>query len=166
MRRIEVDLEIEGVQNTATYRSYSQSISGSVTVGPVSVANLHFSQRRMDSHYLSVAEQAGIQAGEGGFQITVKGDTKLVGGVIAGAEQAVREGRNTLMTGTLQQTDLTNQASYDASSISLGVEYSQSGKGVGSNQSGEVTTPAHSGNQLASRGGMGAAIPIELMVKH
>ncbi|WP_306438074.1 hemagglutinin repeat-containing protein [Mycoavidus sp. SF9855] len=158
--QIDGDLEIESVQNTATYHSHSQNISGSVTVGPVSAASLHFSQRRMDSHYLSVAEQAGIQAGEGGFQITVKGDTKLVGGVIAGAEQAVREGRNTLMTGTLQQTDLTNQASYAASSISLGVGYSQSGKGVGSKQSGEVTTPAHSGNQLASRGGMSAAIPI------
>ncbi|UUM22179.1 hemagglutinin repeat-containing protein [Mycoavidus sp. SF9855] len=158
--QIEGGLEIERVQNTATYHSHSQNISGSVTVGPVSAASLHFSQRRMDSHYLSVAEQAGIQAGEGGFQITVKGDTKLVGGVIAGAEQAVRAGRNTLMTGTLQQTDLTNQASYDASSISLGVGYSQSGKGVGSKQSGEVTTPAHSGNQLASRGGMSAAIPI------
>ncbi len=158
--QIEGDLEIDSVQNTATYRSHSQSISGSVTVGPVSAASLHFSQRRMDSRYLSVAEQAGIQAGEGGFQITVKGDTKLVGGVIAGAEQAVREGRNTLLTGTLHQTDLTNQASYDASSISLGGGYSKSGKGVGSKQSGEVTTPAHSGNQLASRGGMSAAIPI------
>ncbi|UAW64321.2 hemagglutinin repeat-containing protein [Mycoavidus sp. HKI] len=158
--QIEGDLEIESVQNTATYHSHSQSISGSVTAGSVSAASLHFSQRRMDSHYLSVAEQAGIQAGEGGFQVTVKGDTKLVGGVIAGAEQAVRAGRNTLMTGTLQQTDLTNQASYDASSISLGGGYSQSGKGVGSKQSGEVTTPAHSGNQLASRGGMSAAIPI------
>ncbi len=158
--QIEGNLEIDSVQNTATYRSHSQSISGSVTVGPVSAASLHFSQRRMDSRYLSVAEQAGIQAGEGGFQITVKGDTKLVGGVIAGAEQAVREGKNTLLTGTLQQTDLTNQASYDASSISLGGGYSKSGKGVGSKQSGEVTTPAHSGNQLASRGGMSAAIPI------
>ncbi|BBE08877.1 Probable hemagglutinin-related protein [Mycoavidus cysteinexigens] len=158
--QIEGELEIESVQNTATYYSHSQSISGSATAGSVSAASVHFSQRRMDSRYLSVAEQAGIQAGEEGFQIIVKGDTKLVGSVIASAEQAVQEKKNTLMTGTLQQTSLKNQASYDASSISLGGGYSKSGKGVGSEQSGEATTPAHSGNQLASRGGMSAAIPI------
>ncbi|BBE09073.1 Uncharacterized protein MCB1EB_0912 [Mycoavidus cysteinexigens] len=158
--QIEGDLEIESVQDTATYHSHSQSISGSASAGPSSAVSLHFSQRRMDSHYLSAAEQAGIQAGDGGFQITVKGDTKLLGSVIAGSDQAVREGRNTLTTATLQISDLTNQANYDATSISLGAGYSKNGKGVGSKQSGEVTTPAHSGNQLASRGGITPAIPL------
>ncbi|MCX8565290.1 MAG: hemagluttinin repeat-containing protein [Glomeribacter sp. 1016415] len=60
--QIEGDLEIESVQDTATYHSHSQSISGSASVGPSSAVSLHFSQRRMDSHYLSAAEQAGIQA--------------------------------------------------------------------------------------------------------
>ncbi|BBO59028.1 hemagglutinin [Mycoavidus sp. B2-EB] len=158
--QIEGDLDIDSVQNTARYQSHAQSICGSATAGSVSAASLNVSQRRMDSDYLSVAEQAGIQAGEEGFQISVKGDTKLVGGVMAGSEQAVQKGKNTLITATLHNTDLTNQASYSASSISLGGGYSQSGKGVGSDPSGKAITPAHSGNQLASRGGVSAALPI------
>ncbi|BBO58958.1 hemagglutinin [Mycoavidus sp. B2-EB] len=158
--QIEGDLDIDSVQNTARYQSHAQSICGSATAGSVSAASLNVSQRRMDSDYLSVAEQAGIQAGEDGFQISVKGDTKLVGGVMAGSEQAVQKGKNKLITATLHNTDLTNQASYSASSISLGGGYSQSGKGVGSDPSGKAITPAHSGNQLASRGGVSAALPI------
>ncbi len=98
---IEGDLEIESVQNANTYSSHHHSISGSATVGPVSAVSINFSQQKLNSDYLSVAEQAGIQAGDGGFQIKVKGDTKLVGGVIESTDRAIEEGKNQLVTATL-----------------------------------------------------------------
>ncbi|KAF9395592.1 hypothetical protein CPC16_007753 [Podila verticillata] len=90
--RIVGDLEIESVQNTNSYNSHYHSISGSATAGPTSAISVNFSQQKIDSTYRSVAEQAGIQANDGGFQIKVKGDTKLVGGVIASTDQAIAEG--------------------------------------------------------------------------
>ncbi len=160
--RIEGDLEIESLQNTNSYNSHYQSISGSATVGPTSAVSVNFSQQKIDSTYRSVAEQAGIQANDGGFQIKVKGDTKLVGGVIASTGRAIAEGKNQFVTATLGTNDITNQAKYDALSLSLGVGYSSSGKNVGSSQSGEAVTPAHSGNQLASRKGISPSIPIAM----
>ncbi|UUM22052.1 hemagglutinin repeat-containing protein [Mycoavidus sp. SF9855] len=160
--RIEGDLEVESVQNTNNYKSHYHSISGSATVGPTSAVSINFSQQKIDSTYRSVAEQTGIQAGDGGFQIKVKGDTKLVGGVIASTDRAIAEGKNQFVTATLVANDITNQAKYDAHSISLGIGYSSSGKNVGSSQSGEAVTPAHSGNQLASRKGISPSIPIAM----
>ncbi len=160
--RIEGDLEIESVQNTNSYNSHYQSISGSATVGPTSAVSVNFSQQKIDSTYRSVAEQAGIQASDGGFQIKVKGDTKLVGGVIASTDRAIAEGKNQFVTATLVTNDITNQAKYDAHSLSLGAGYSSDGKNVGSSQPGEAVTPAHSGNQLASRKGISPSIPIAM----
>ncbi len=160
--RIEGDLEIESLQNTNSYNSHYQSISGSATVGPTSAVSVNFSKQKIDSTYRSVAEQAGIQAHDGGFQIKVKGDTKLVGGVIASTDRAIAENKNEFVTATLVTNDITNQAKYDAHSLSLGVGYSSDGKNVGSSQSGEAVTPAHSGNQLASRKGISPSIPIAM----
>ncbi len=160
--RIVGDLEIESVQNTNSYNSHYHSISGSATAGPTSAISVNFSQQKIDSTYRSVAEQAGIQANDGGFQIKVKGDTKLVGGVIASTDQAIAEGKNQFVTATLVANDITNQAKYDAHSLSLGVGYSSNGKNVGSSQPGEAITPAHSGNQLASRKGISPSIPIAM----
>ncbi|UAW63749.1 hemagglutinin repeat-containing protein [Mycoavidus sp. HKI] len=160
--KIDGDLEVESVQNTNSYNSHYHSISGSATVGPTSAVSINFSQQKIDSTYRSVAEQTGIQAGDGGFQIKVEGDTKLVGGVIASTDQAIAEGKNQFVTATLVANDIANQAKYDAHSLSLGIGYSSGGKNVGSSQSGEAITPAHSGNQLASRKGISPSIPIAM----
>ncbi|MCO8167527.1 polymorphic toxin-type HINT domain-containing protein [Pseudomonas sp. 21LCFQ02] len=73
----------------------------------------------MQSDYASVSEQSGIKAGDGGFQIEVKGNTGLTGGAITSSDRAVERGLNTLSTGTLTSTDIKNKADYDASSIGL-----------------------------------------------
>jgi len=44
---------------------------------------------KVKSNYLSVTEQSGLFAGDGGFDIRVQGDTDLIGGAITSAEQAV-----------------------------------------------------------------------------
>ncbi|BBO59910.1 hemagglutinin repeat-containing protein [Mycoavidus sp. B2-EB] len=160
--RIEGDLEIESVQNANTYNSRYQSISGSATYGPASAVSLNFSQQKINSSYLSVAEQTGIQSGAGGFQIEVKGDTKLMGGVLASTDHAIEEGKNRFITGTLEARAIENQAHYDANSLSLGIGYSKGGRGVGSSQRGQAVTPAHKGNQLTSLKGTSAALPIAM----
>ena len=78
----------------------------------------------MKSDYESVTEQAGIRAGKEGFDITVKENTHLKGGVIDG--KAEKE-KNNLTTGTLSWEDVKNKAEYKGSGA--GVSYaSKDGK--------------------------------------
>ncbi|CAN7524065.1 hemagglutinin repeat-containing protein [Trinickia sp. LjRoot230] len=64
-------------------------------------------------NYAGVNEQSGMQAGEGGFDVTVKGNTDLKGGYLASTASAPD---NRLSTGTLSWSDVTNQSSYRATS--------------------------------------------------
>jgi hypothetical protein len=57
----------------------------------------------------------GINAGAGGYTIDVRGATNLTGAVIAST--AADPARNTLTTGTLTASDITNTESYRASSV-------------------------------------------------
>ncbi|MFX3550200.1 polymorphic toxin type 22 domain-containing protein [Ralstonia mannitolilytica] len=58
-------------------------------------------------------EQSGIQAGSGGFDINVKGNTDLKGAVIA---STATPDKNQLTTGTLTFSDIQNHSDYNASS--------------------------------------------------
>ena len=78
-----------------------------------------------------MTEQSGLKAGDGGFQLGVKGDTTLTGGVIASTDAAVQAGVNRLDTAATHLSDLHNQASYKASAYSVNVGVS-SGKPSGS----------------------------------
>ena len=69
-----------------------------------------------DSTYRSVTEQAGIYAGEKGYDIQVKGNTHLKGGIID--SQAPAE-KNKLTTGTLTWENIENKAEYKASERGL-----------------------------------------------
>ncbi|MEL7636062.1 MULTISPECIES: hemagglutinin repeat-containing protein [Sporomusa] len=79
---------------------------------------------KINSDYQSVTEQAGIYAGEGGFDIEVGKNTDLKGAVIA--SEATPD-KNRISTDTLTWSDIENKAEYSASSS--GVGYS-SDKGV------------------------------------
>ena len=46
-------------------------------------ASLNLGQQAIDSDYASVTERSGIEAGDGGFQVNVAGDTTLIGAAIA-----------------------------------------------------------------------------------
>ena len=109
------NLSIESLQDTDTYRSQSHSTGTSFSTG-TSRATAHHgkwmtgkSEENTDSHYASVTEQAGIHAGANGYDITVKGNTNLTGGLI---DSTAAKEKNNLTTGTLSWSDVQNKAGY------------------------------------------------------
>jgi filamentous hemagglutinin len=80
----------------------------------------HYSSK-VNSDYASVVQRSGIEAGDGGFQVNVQGQTTLQGGVIASTDKAVDEGRNSLNTQGLSLSDIDNRASYEAKAVSVSV---------------------------------------------
>ncbi|MEL4892115.1 hemagglutinin repeat-containing protein [Xanthomonas protegens] len=118
------NLNIESLQDTSTYASKDKSIGGSVTFGMGFSASASYSSNKVNGDYASVTEQSGIQAGKGGFDITVGGNTDLKGAVIASSQDAIDQGKNRLSTGTLTYSDIANTSSYDAKGISLSGGYS------------------------------------------
>ena len=70
------NLVIESLQDQSTYDSKQQSAGVSVSVGMGRMSgSVSFSQSTINSDYASVTEQSGIKAGDGGFEVKVKGDT-------------------------------------------------------------------------------------------
>ncbi|MES2833012.1 MAG: hemagglutinin repeat-containing protein [Pseudomonadota bacterium] len=117
------NLAIESLQDTSTYKSKQTSVGGSVSVGMGAMSgSVNAAKAKVDSNYASVVEQSGIRAGDGGFQVDVKGNTALTGGVISSTQTAVDEDSNRFATGgTLTANDIQNQAAYNASSVSVNV---------------------------------------------
>ncbi|RDI15633.1 hemagglutinin repeat-containing protein, partial [Comamonas sp. AG1104] len=134
------DLKLESQQDSSSYASRNQTVGGSLTISPAGVpigGGLNAGQSKVNSNYQSVTEQSGIQAGDGGFQVSVKGDTDLKGAVIASNQTAVEQGKNRFNTeGALTTSDLHNQASYEGQAVgvnaSVGNDAGKFGvKGVG-----------------------------------
>lgn len=121
------DLNIESLQDTATFDYKSQSASVSATVGFGVSVSASFSKSKIKSDYASVQEQSGILAGDGGFDINVKGNTDLKGAVIASTQQAMDANLNKLTTGTLTTSDIRNKADYKGSSVSVSASASVAG---------------------------------------
>lgn len=118
------NLNIQSLQDTSTYDSKQKStgISVSVPIGAgMAGGSFSASSSKIHSDYASVNEQAGIYAGDGGFQVKVNGNTDLKGAVIASTETAIAENRNSLTTETLTVADIANQAEYDAKATSATV---------------------------------------------
>lgn len=120
------NLNIASVQDTMTTAAHQESTGGgfAISQGGGSASFSHTSANANGS-YAGVNEQTGIQAG-GGFNISVKGNTDLHGGVIASDADA---SNNTLSTGTLTYSDIQNSSSYNAHTggISGGVTTSDGG---------------------------------------
>ncbi|MEB5963879.1 hemagglutinin repeat-containing protein [Comamonas testosteroni] len=134
------DLKLESLQDSSSYASRNQSAGGSLTISPAGVpigGGLNAGQSKVNSHYQSVTEQSGIQAGDGGFQVSVKGDTDLKGAVIASNQTALEQGKNRFSTdGALTTSDLHNSARYEGQAVgvhaSVGNDAGKFGvKGVG-----------------------------------
>ncbi|WP_288410331.1 filamentous hemagglutinin N-terminal domain-containing protein [uncultured Herbaspirillum sp.] len=144
------NLNIVSQQDSSTFQSRQQSLGGSVSVGTGKMGgSVNYSQSNINSNYASVMEQSGIKAGDGGFQINVRGNTDLKGAVIASSDKAVAANKNSLTTQTLTQSDIQNIAQYDAQSVGIGVGYSTGKDGglsatppvvVGANGSASSTT--------------------------
>ncbi|MGP3657608.1 hemagglutinin repeat-containing protein [Burkholderia gladioli] len=161
------NLNIESLQDKDHYDSKQQSagISASVCAPPLctgksSVAG-SVGQTKMNSDYASVIEQSGIKAGDGGFQVDVKGNTDLKGGVVASSDKAVQDNLNKLTTSTLTHRDIENHASYDASSVGLSGGY---GGSIGKDQKGTATNvnPVPGTTLPKGDGGLQVAPPVAL----
>ncbi|SIT35880.1 Filamentous hemagglutinin family outer membrane protein [Paraburkholderia ribeironis] len=125
------NLNIESVQDTTVSTAHQSSAGGgfSISQGGGS-ASFSAQNGHADSNYAQVNEQAGIQAGSGGFDVNVKGNTNLTGAVISSTADP---SQNSLTTGTLTYSDIQNQSHYDATSngISAGVGVGNTGKALG-----------------------------------
>ncbi|MBZ8694482.1 VENN motif pre-toxin domain-containing protein, partial [Escherichia coli] len=103
------------------------------------------SRDKMKSRFDSVAEQTGMFAGDGGFDITVGRHTQLEGAVIA---STATPDKNHLDTGTLGFSDLHNEADYKVShsGISLSGGGSFGDKFQGNMPGGMMSAGGHSGH--------------------
>jgi filamentous hemagglutinin len=125
------DLIIHSLQDQAQYASKDQNAGGSLTIGAGVSGNVNYGQAKVNADYQSVTEQSAIRAGDGGFQINVKGHTDLVGAAITSSQAAVDQNKNTLSTATLTATELHNKEQYSANAVSLSVGSSGSSAGIG-----------------------------------
>ncbi|MDO7951098.1 hemagglutinin repeat-containing protein [Xanthomonas euvesicatoria pv. eucalypti] len=117
------DLLIQSEQDTSDYKSKQQQ-AGMTLVWGFSGSSASYSQQKVNSSYTSVTEQSGIQAGNGGFDITVGGNTHLIGGAIASTADAAL---NRLSTESLTVDVLQNEAKAKASNIGVGAGTSGAG---------------------------------------
>ena len=126
------NLNIESLQTKKEYseENISAGMSFSTAAGKTSYGG-SASKGNMKSHYESVINQAGIRAGGEGFDISVKENTDLKGGVI---DSAASKDKNTLTTGTLRWEDKENKADYKAGG--MGVSYLPNNKSSKLNQRG------------------------------
>ena len=128
------NLSIKTKQDEKTYEeknsSTGLSVNYSMKNGKTSVSG-GISKDNIHSNYESAINQAGIRAGEEGFDISVKENTDLKGGVI---DSAASKDKNTLTTGTLSWEDKENKADYKAGG--MGVSYSPNDKSSKLNQRG------------------------------
>ncbi len=115
------NLNIASLQDSSTYTSSQQSLGGSLSVGVGKISgSISASSSNINSNFQSVAQQSGIKAGSGGFQVSVAGNTALLGSVIASDTQAVNAQKNSFKTGgTLSIADIQNTASYKGESIGI-----------------------------------------------
>ncbi|WJF95114.1 hemagglutinin repeat-containing protein [Paraburkholderia bonniea] len=137
------NLNMASVQDTMSSAAHQESSGGGFTLsqggGSASVSH---TSANASGNYAGVNEQAGIQAGDGGFDISVKGHTGLNGAYLAGSADA---SKNTLTTGTLTFSDISNTSNYKASSSGFsagvstgdgGANYSTHGNTSGKNTGG------------------------------
>lgn len=128
------NLSIKTKQDEKTYEeknsSTGLSVNYSMKNGKTSVSG-GISKDNIHSNYESATDQGGIRAGGEGFDISVKDNTDLKGGVI---DSAASKDKNTLTTGTLSWEDKGNKADYKAGGI--GVSYSPNNKSSKLNQRG------------------------------
>lgn len=107
------DLKIESLQDTNDYHKISKNKGISVSYGMSGPARVGFDNSRgtTDSHYASVTNQAGIYAGDGGYNVQVNNATTLTGGIIKGSTD---KSKNKLSSNSLTMNDIHNEASYSA----------------------------------------------------
>ncbi|WP_175199520.1 hemagglutinin repeat-containing protein, partial [Achromobacter insolitus] len=175
------NLLLESLQDSSKYDTKNQSAGFglSLCIPPYCQGASSFSANasagKLQSDFKSVMEQTGLRAGDGGFQIDVKNETKLVGSVLASSDRAVGQGLNTLHTGTLITEDIKNRAKYSGGQVSIGGGFGfgfGGGKGadagLGTTKGGQVAGGAskeHGSSVATGSSGFGMGTPIVVGAK-
>lgn len=157
--RVAGNLIIESLQDSARFDGRQSNASGSVTLGMGHAAgSAGTSRSRARGDFASTGTPAGIQAGDEGFDIEVKGKTQLIGGVIASTQDAIDHQRNRLVTRTLITSDIENRSDFEASGINLSGGITTGGQKSGpATGSDTVTDPATWSTQNQGRTGRNSA---------
>jgi filamentous hemagglutinin len=116
------NLTIQSLQDTNRYSEGNKSAGGSIMVGTGVSGSINLAKSSINSNYQSVGEQTAIRAGDGGFQVSAEGTATLKGAQITSTQAAIDNNKNSFQAkeGTTT-TDLQNQASYEAKSVSVGL---------------------------------------------
>ncbi len=171
------DLRLETLQDASTYDAKQQSIGVKANICVYgyckSSVSGNVAQGRMNSDFRSASEQAGLKAGDGGFQLDIARNTTLIGAAVSSSERAALEGRNALGTGTLDVQDVKNTARYKADQIALSGGYSWGGDGggapkkgdagkadVAANANGQAAGGADTARESGDKGGASAGLPV------
>ena len=78
-----------------------------------------YNKSKVNADHASVNEQAGIYAGDEGYDINVNKHTDLNGGLITSTQKAEDEGKNRFSTGTITHSDIENHSNYSGSSFGV-----------------------------------------------
>ena len=126
-KKVEVDtgrdLHIQSLQDVDNFKEHSKSAGFSVSSKPNfknPTGSINASVGRIDSKWKSVTEQAGIYAGEEGYNINVGNKTTLEGAVI---KSESTKAKNKLTTKSLEMKDIKNEAEYTYSNNGIGYNY-------------------------------------------
>ena len=126
-KKVEVDtgrdLHIQSLQDVDNFKEHSKSAGFSVSSKPNfknPTGSISASVGRIDSKWKSVTHQAGIYAGEEGYNINVGNGTTLEGAVI---KSDAPKAKNTLTTKSLEMKDIQNEAEYTYSNNGIGYNY-------------------------------------------
>ena len=126
-KKVEVDtgrdLHIQSLQDVDNFKEHSKSAGFSVSSKPNfkdPTGSISTSVGRIDSKWKSVTHQAGIFAGEDGYNINVGNGTTLEGAVI---NSDAPKAKNTLTTKSLEMKDIQNKAEYTYSNNGIGYNY-------------------------------------------
>ena len=126
-KKVEVDtgrdLHIQSLQDVDNFKEHSKSAGFSVSSKPNfknPTGSISASVGRIDSKWKSVTHQAGIYAGEDGYNINVGNGTTLEGAVI---KSEAPKAKNTLTTKSLEMKDIQNEAEYTYSNNGIGYNY-------------------------------------------
>lgn len=125
------NLNIKTLQDVTTYSSEqsSRGLDLSLCIPPICygetvTAKVDYASSDVNHNYQSATGQSGIAAGKGGYDLTVKGGTTLVG---AGITSTADKDKNSLTTASLVTSDLENKQSTNASHDAVSLSFSSGG---------------------------------------
>ena len=118
-KRVELNAEnlnIESLQDKSSYHGKQMNVSGSVTVGYGFAAGGSFNKSKVNTDYASVNEQAGVYAGDDGYDVNIKNKVSSIGGAIL--SQASKE-KNQLTAQDFEYSNIENYSNAKSSAMGL-----------------------------------------------